>query len=127
MKKIGNVQMVSLVYRPSVYTFDEITHTLIFNRQLTSTDIKKVIVEFGKEINKLIKVRAVANALKTQQSQRELDMAVKLEQDLIIIYNNVDDLSCNVINGSGKIELNNTSIKFYKPRVVDFNEDSNQK
>ena len=127
MKKIGNVQTVCLVYRPSVYTFDEITHTLIFNRQLTAGDIKKVIIEFGKEITALKNVRAVANAIGSLETQRDLDMAVKLEQDLIIIYNNVDDLSCNVINGSGKIELNNTSIKFYKPRVVDFNEDSNQK
>lgn len=127
MKKIGNVQTVRLVYRPSVYTFDEITHTLIFNRQLTAGDIKKVIVEFGKEITAIKNVRAVANTLGTLQTKRELDMVVQLEQDLIAIYNNLDDLSGNIINGSGKIELNNTLIKFYKPKMVDFDEASNQK
>ena len=76
MKKIGNVQTVCLVYRPSVYTFDEITHTLIFNRQLTSGDIKKVIIEFGKEITALKNVRAVANAIGSLETQRDLDMAV---------------------------------------------------
>lgn len=127
MKKIGTVQMAHLVYQPSIYTFDEISHRLIFNRQITNEDLKKIIIEFGKEITTIKNIRAVSNSLGTLQTKRELDMVIQLEQDLIAIYNNLDDLSCNVINGSGKIELNNTLIKFYKPKMVDFDEDSNQK
>lgn len=125
MKKLGTVQMACLVCRPSIYTFDEISYTLIFNRIITSEDLKKIVIEFGQEITTIKNIRAVANSLGTLQTQRELDMAVQLEQDLIAIYNKIDDLSYNIINGSGKIELNNTLIKFYKPKMVDFNEASN--
>ena len=68
MKKIGNIQTVELMFRPSVYVFDEIQQRLIFNRILDNADIQRAIGELGKEASQIAMIRNLANKVKTDMS-----------------------------------------------------------
>ena len=120
MKKIGNVQTVELMFRPSVYVFDEIQHRLIFNRILDNADIQRAIGELGKEASQITMIRKLANKVKTDMSERELMWANVLVEDLSHIYVNIVTYAEDIKNGSGKIIYRNTTITFMKPRVVEF-------
>ena len=120
MKKIGNIQTIELMFRPSVYVFDEIQHRLIFNRILDNADIQRAIGELGKEASQIAMIRNLANKVKTDMSERELMWANALVEDLSHIYINIDTYAEDIKNGSGKIIYRNTTITFMKPRVVEF-------
>lgn len=120
MKKIGNIQTIELMFRPSVYVFDEIHHRLIFNRILDNADIQRAIGELGKEASQIAKIRNLANKVKTDMSERELMLANALVEDLSHIYVNIATYAEDIKNGSGKITYRNTTIAFMKPRVVEF-------
>ena len=120
MKKIGNIQTVELMFRPSVYVFDEIQHRLIFNRILDNADIQRAIGELGKEASQIARIRNLANKVKTDMSERELMWANALVEDLSHIYIHIATYAEDIKNGSGKIIYRNTTITFMKPRVVEF-------
>ena len=120
MKKIGNIQTIELMFRPSVYVFDEIQHRLIFNRILDNADIQRAIGELGKEASQIAMIRKLANKVKTDMSERELMWANVLVEDLSHIYVNIVTYAEDIKNGSGKIIYRNTTITFMKPRVVEF-------
>lgn len=120
MKKIGNIQTIELMFRPSVYVFDEIQHRLIFNRILDNADIQRAIGELGKEASQIAMIRNLANKVKTDMSERELMWANALVEDLSHIYINIATYAEDIENGSGKIIYRNTTITFMKPRVVEF-------
>mgnify|MGYP003589899309 FL=1 len=120
MKKIGNIQTIELMFRPSVYVFDEIQHRLIFNRILDNADIQRAIGELGKEASQIAMIRNLANKVKTDMSERELMWANALVEDLSHIYVTIATYAEDVKNGSGKITYRNTTITFMKPRVVEF-------
>ena len=120
MKKVGNIQTIELMFRPSVYVFDEIQHRLIFNRILDNADIQRAVGELGKEASQIAMIRNLANKVKTDMSERELMWAYALVEDLSYIYINIDTYAEDIKNGSGKIIYRNTTITFMKPRVVEF-------
>lgn len=120
MKKIGNVQIISLQFRPTVYTFDEITHKLIFNRVLSSAELQLAVGEIGKEISTIRNIRKIAAQGRHPEALRELSMVEALVADLSYMYNNINEFLPCVNNGSGKMVRNYTTLTFVKPRVVEF-------
>ena len=120
MKKLGNVQIVKLIFRPSVYTFDEITFSLIFNRILGEEDLQRAIGELGKEASEIRNVRVIAAQSGTPAAIRELTHVNGLVEDLTEIYNTIQELKKHIVNGSGTIMVGNTTLKFNKPRLVEF-------
>lgn len=123
MKKIGNVQTVSLHFRPSVYVFDEIKHQLIFNRIIDHSEIQKVIGELGKEVSLIQQVRRLAAQTGKEEAKRDLAMVNDLVADLSDLYTKWELYATEIKNGSGKMRVRGTEIHFVKPRVVEFPND----
>lgn len=123
MKKIGNVQTVSLTFRPSVYIFDEIKYQLIFNRIIDHSEIQKAIGELGKEVSLIQQVRRLAAQTGREQSQRDLAMVNDLVEDLSHLYTEWESYATEIKNGSGKMRVRGTEVHFVKPRVVEFQND----
>lgn len=123
MKKIGNVQTVSLTFRPSVYVFDEIKHQLIFNRIIDHSEIQKVIGELGKEISLIQQIRRLAAQTGKEEAKRDLSMVNDLVSDLSHLYTEWESYATEIKNGSGKMRVRGTEIHFVKPRVVEFPND----
>lgn len=122
MKKLGAVQIVSLHYTPSIFIYDQIEHKLIFNRIIKGDEVARVIAEFGKEVTTIKNIRAVSRQAGTLKTREEWDHIVDLEQDLIHLYNNCHEFKDKIENGSGQVTYRNTTIKFRKPKVVEFDD-----
>ena len=86
MKKIGRVTVVTFLFRPSIYTYDEIRMQRFINNDANKDQYLQVLAWFGKESADIKNIRAVTAQNGTPTAKAEYDMAVAMENAIRALY-----------------------------------------
>lgn len=115
--KIGNVQIASYTYSPDLYWPNQIKHHLVFNRLLEVSDLQQLIASFGEEILAIKNIRTIARHM-DEKAHEEWMQAEDAYREICSLWSKVAEYT----EMPAKIEFGNTTIKFMKPRVMEFKE-----